>query len=56
MAPRGPAALLSRQDGATAIEYGMIASLVGVAVIAGLATIPGPLNAIFARIGAALGF
>lgn len=40
--------------GATAIEYGLIAALVGVVLMAGLGTLAGGLNALFARIATIL--
>lgn len=42
---------LREQDGVTAIEYGLIASLIGVAIIAGAATVGTDLNSVFTKIG-----
>ena len=42
------------ESGATAIEYGLIAALIAVALITVLGLLSGQLNALFARIGAAL--
>lgn len=38
---------LKDEEGATAIEYGLIAALVAVAIIAGITALGGSLNAIF---------
>jgi pilus assembly protein Flp/PilA len=38
------------ESGATAIEYGLIASLIGVAIIAGATTLGGKLNTAFTAI------
>ena len=35
------------ESGATAIEYGLIATLIGVAIILGATTLGGKLNAVF---------
>ena len=43
------------ESGATAIEYGLIAALVGVFIIAALGQLGGALDAIFRAIAAALG-
>ena len=45
---------LKDEDGATAIEYGLIAALVGVALVAGLGSLSGGLNSLFENIGSAL--
>ncbi|MBU2583230.1 MAG: Flp family type IVb pilin [Alphaproteobacteria bacterium] len=38
------------EDGATAIEYAFIASIVGVGIISGLQLLPPALNAVFAEV------
>ncbi|CAN0627570.1 pilus assembly protein Flp/PilA [Burkholderia multivorans] len=45
---------LRDQDGVTAIEYGLIASLIGVAIIGGAYTVGTDLNSVFNKIGADL--
>ena len=45
---------LSDESGATAIEYGMIAALIAVAIIATLQTIGTKLNAAFVKINSKL--
>lgn len=47
-------ALLLDESGATAIEYGLIAGLVSVAIIAALTTLGTELDALFTTISAAL--
>ena len=42
------------EDGATAIEYGLIAGLVAVAIIGALTALSGDLTTLFGRIGDAL--
>ena len=42
------------EEGATAIEYGLIAGLIAVAIIAALTALGADLTALFTRIGAAL--
>ncbi|WP_394681677.1 Flp family type IVb pilin [uncultured Comamonas sp.] len=42
------------EEGATAIEYGLIAGLIAVALITALTALGGNLNDLFDRIGAAL--
>ncbi len=42
---------LRDQDGVTAIEYGLIASLIAVAIIGGAATVGTDLNSVFNKIG-----
>ena len=37
-------------SGATAIEYGLIAAIVGVGIISGLTTLKGGLNGLFSRV------
>jgi pilus assembly protein Flp/PilA len=41
---------LSNESGATAIEYGLIAALVGVAIIAGVRTLGGKLSSTFLNV------
>ncbi len=43
------------ENGATAIEYGLIAALVGVAIIAGVRALGGELNETFSSVTSALG-
>lgn len=38
------------ESGATAIEYGLIAAIVGVGIISGLTTLKGGLNGLFSRV------
>lgn len=38
------------EDGATAIEYALIASIVGLGIVSGLQLLPPALNALFASI------
>jgi pilus assembly protein Flp/PilA len=45
---------VANEDGATAIEYGLIAGLISVAIIAALTTIGGDLTTLFTAIGTAL--
>jgi pilus assembly protein Flp/PilA len=40
------------ESGATAVEYGLIAALIGVVIIAGATTLGNALNAKFSTIGA----
>ena len=42
------------EDGATAIEYGLIAALISVAIIAGVRAVGGSLNTTFTNINTAL--
>jgi pilus assembly protein Flp/PilA len=42
------------ESGATAIEYGLIATLIGVAIIAGATTLGGKLNTTFTAISGAI--
>ncbi|WP_072395042.1 Flp family type IVb pilin [Hyphomicrobium sp. CS1GBMeth3] len=42
------------ESGATAIEYGLIAAIVGVGIIAGLSTLQEALNDIFTDVGGKL--
>ena len=41
---------LSNESGATAIEYGLIAALVGVAIIAAVRTLGGKLSSTFSNV------
>lgn len=42
------------ESGATAIEYGLIAALIGLAIVAGASTLGGSLNTLFNDIGVSL--
>jgi pilus assembly protein Flp/PilA len=44
-------AFLREEDGAAAIEYGLIAALIAVAIIAGASLLGTSLNGIFTRLG-----
>ena len=44
-------AFIADEDGVTAIEYGLIAALIGVAMVAAATTLGGKLNGIFKYIG-----
>ena len=46
---------LKDEDGATAIEYGLIAALISVAIIAAVQTVGTNLNTTFSEVGSALG-
>jgi len=46
--------LLKNENGATAIEYGLIASLIAVAIVGVLTTLGGALSGVFATVQAAL--
>ena len=46
--------MLNNEDGATAIEYGLIAALIAVAAITALTTIGGNLNQTFTKVGNSL--
>ncbi|MFA4995263.1 MAG: Flp family type IVb pilin [Bdellovibrionales bacterium] len=46
--------LIKREEGATAIEYGLIAALIAVIIIGALTALGGDLSAIFGRVSAAL--
>lgn len=46
--------LLRNESGATAIEYGLIAALIAVAIIGAATTVGGNLSTIFGNIGSAL--
>jgi pilus assembly protein Flp/PilA len=46
--------LAADQDGATAIEYGLIAGLIAVAIIAAVTTVGGNLTTLFTNIGTRL--
>jgi pilus assembly protein Flp/PilA len=45
---------LKDESGATAIEYGLIAAIVGVGIIAGLSTLRDALNSMFETVGGKL--
>ena len=45
---------LREEDGAAAIEYGLIAALIAVVIIAGAATLGTSIDALFARLGACM--
>lgn len=45
---------IKREDGATAIEYGLIAALIAVVIITGVTLVGGNLDAIFTQVGEAL--
>lgn len=47
--------LLSDRDGATAIEYGLIAALISVVIIAAVTVVGTKLSAVFNSISTALG-
>jgi pilus assembly protein Flp/PilA len=49
------ASFLREEDGVTAIEYGLIASLIAVAIIAAVTLIGTNLNGTFAKVSAKLG-
>jgi pilus assembly protein Flp/PilA len=44
-------AFIQEEDGITAIEYGLIAALVGVAIVTGATLLGGNLNTLFSAIG-----
>jgi pilus assembly protein Flp/PilA len=46
--------LMKKEDGATAIEYGLIASLIAVAIIAALSFLGSTLTTTFSKVSAAL--
>lgn len=46
---------LKNEDGATAIEYGLIAALIGVAIILAVTAVGDGLNATFTDVAASLG-
>ncbi|UIJ95129.1 Flp family type IVb pilin [Sinorhizobium meliloti] len=46
------ARLMKDESGATAIEYGLIAALISVALITGATTLGGQLNTLFVNLGA----
>ncbi|HEV7322058.1 MAG TPA: Flp family type IVb pilin [Ensifer sp.] len=48
------ARLMKDESGATAIEYGLIAALISVALIAGASTLGNALNSTFTDLGGAL--
>lgn len=45
---------IKNEDGATAIEYGLIAALISVAIIAGVTAVGGKLNTTFSQVGSSL--
>lgn len=45
---------LREEDGVTAIEYGLIAALIAVVIIASVTSVGGALNVVFTNIAAAL--
>lgn len=45
---------MKNEDGATAIEYGLIASLIAVAIVAVLSAVGGSLNTVFTTISTKL--
>ena len=45
---------LRDEDGAAAIEYGLIAALIAVAIIGGSIALGGSLNGLFTRLGACM--
>ena len=45
---------LKNEDGATAIEYGLIAALIGVAIIAAVTTLGGSLESTFTEVSTTL--
>lgn len=45
---------LESEDGVTAIEYGLLATLVALAIVVGATALGGALNAMFAAVVAAL--
>ncbi len=47
-------AFKTEEDGATAIEYALIASIVGLGIISGLQLLPPALNAVFTSVGTVL--
>ena len=47
-------ALLNDESGATAIEYGLIAALLSVAVIVAMQTVATQLNTVFSEVGNAM--
>jgi pilus assembly protein Flp/PilA len=48
------AKLLKNEDGATAIEYGLIAALIAVAAVAAMTTVGANLTTLFTTIGTSL--
>jgi len=48
-------AFLKNEDGATAIEYGLIAALIGVAIITAVTSVGGGLETTFESVAAKLG-
>ena len=48
------ARFVQNQSGATAVEYGLIAALIGVVIIAGATALGGALNTQFSNIGTSI--
>ena len=46
--------LIKNEEGATAIEYGLIAALIAVAAITALTTVGSQLNTTFSKVGSSL--
>jgi pilus assembly protein Flp/PilA len=51
---RGVVGFFKDEEGVTAIEYGLIAALIAVAIIAGAALLGGELNTLFTNIATCL--
>lgn len=51
---QGMKQFLNDEEGVTAIEYGLIAALIAVAIITTVQTVGGDLNAVFTRISTEL--
>ena len=49
------ARFMNDESGATAIEYGLIAAIVGVGIITGLGTLKSGLNTLFSNVNTELG-
>lgn len=49
------ARFMKDESGATAIEYGLIAAIVGIGITAGLSQLAGGLNGLFANVNGQLG-
>lgn len=47
--------LMKNEEGATAIEYGLIAALISVAAIAGMTALGGSLSTLFTNVSTQLG-
>ena len=46
--------LIKNEEGATAIEYGLIAALIAVAIITAVSTVGTQLNTTFSKVGSSL--